>query len=215
MKELYEKIHEEVGLVSSRVAQKWQDTADADEIEQELWLWILERPGTQQFFRTAQPAQIYSALQSRAMNISSKARTAYEHFSGQYVYTPAEVRDLLDTYWSTDVHNVSSEVLAMAEENISSTMIENILGGTISAEEKVDLELALSDLEEEHSDYYEEIRSYYYEEIPNKDGASHKRKERAVDKLTTIMNRKRSQRETDRVEGLGTKPKNTTIQEDI
>ena len=214
MKELYDKIHEEVGLVSSRVAQKWQDTADADEIEQELWLWILERPGTQQFFRTAQPAQIYSALQSRAMNISSKARTAYEHFSGQYVYTPAEVRDLLDTYWSTDVYNVSSEVLAMAEENISSTMIENILGGTISAEEKVDLELALSDLEEEHSDYYEEIRSYYYEEIPNKDGASHKRKERAVDKLTTIMNRKRSQRETDRVEGLGTKPKNTTIQED-
>ena len=204
MQELYEHINEQVAREARLAAGKWNGMVDAGDIEQELWLWIMERPATQKFLLGAEPAQIASSLASRAHDICSKERISYEHFSGQFVYTPAEVRDLLDTYWGSDVHHISPLVMAMAEENLSQTMIRNILGGSISYDEKVDIEQALAVLEDTQPNYYFVLHEAYSAGIEPDHAQT---KTRAVDKLTTIMNHKRSQRELDRHEGPGTKPK--------
>ena len=204
MQELYEHINEQVAREARLAAGKWNGMVDAGDIEQELWLWIMERPATQKFLLGAEPAQIASSLASRAHDICSKERISYEHFSGQFVYTPAEVRDLLDTYWGSDVHHISPEVMALAEAELSPTMIQNILGGTISSDEKVDIEQALAELEDIQPNYYFVLHEAYAAGIEPSD---RKQKQRAVDKLATLMNRKRSQREMDRHEGPGTKPK--------
>lgn len=206
MNDLYEQIHEQVAREARLAAAKWNGMVEAYDVEQELWLWVMERPATQRFLRSANPAQLASSLASRAGDICSKERISYEHFSGQFTYTPAEVRDLLDTYWGTDVHSVSPEVMALAQENLSQTMIENILGGNISVDEKVDLEQALGELEDIQPNYYFILHEAYSAGIEPEGRMS---KTRAVGKLTTLMNRKRSQREMDRTEGLGTKPKIT------
>ncbi|PJH64192.1 hypothetical protein, partial [Salmonella enterica] len=115
-------------------------------------------------------------------------------FSGQYTYTPAEVRELLTTYYGSDVSEVSSEVMALAEAELTETTISNILGGYITPDEKIDLELAIQDLEVEHQDYFEIIRGAFEFGEPYHSGRKAVHKTRALDKLTTIMNRKRSQR---------------------
>lgn len=206
MQELYELIAKDVAREARLASARWNGMTDADDIEQELWLWIMERPGTQRFFKSAETGQIRSALTSRANDICSKSNLAYDHFSGQYTYTPAEVRELLTTYFGTDVSEVSAAVMELAESELSETMISNILGGVISPDEKMDVEQGLQVLEETHPQYYFVLMEAYRAGIEPEHRTT---KTRAVDKLTTIMNRKRSQRETDRHEGLGTKPKNT------
>ena len=204
MQELYEHINKQVAREARLAAGKWNGMVDAGDIEQELWLWIMERPATYKYLLGAEPAQIASALSSRAHDICSKERISYEHFSGQFNYNPAEVRDLLDTYWGSDVHSISPEVMAMAEAELSPTMIQNILGGSISYDEKVDIEQALAVLEDTQPNYYFVLHEAYSAGIEPDHAQT---KTRAVDKLTTIMNHKRSQRELDRHEGPGTKPK--------
>lgn len=206
MQELYEAIHEDVAREARLAAARWHMNTDADDIEQELWLWVMERPGTQQFFKTANKAQIAAALSSRATDICSKDKVSYEHFSGQYVYTPAEVREILDVYFGSDVSEVSDEVLTLAQENLSETMIGNILGGHITPDEKIDIELGLDHLVAINPDYYKILVDAYEAGIEPEERVY---KTRAVDKLTDIMNQKRSQRAAERVDGPGTKPKVT------
>lgn len=206
MNELYEQIHEQVAREARLAAAKWNGLAEADDVEQDLWVWILESPSIQKYLRDGEPAQTSKALSTKANSICSQERLSADHFSGNWNYNPAEVRDLLDTYGGTDVQHVSPEVMAIAQENLSQTMIENILGGTISADEMIDLGQALEELEYIQPNYYFVLHEAYSAGIEPEDRMS---KSRAVDKLTTLMNRKRSQREMDRTEGPGTKPKIT------
>lgn len=212
---LYDRIHKEVAREARLAAGRWNGFISADDIEQELWLWIMERPGTQRFFRTANPAQLSAALSSRAGDICSKEKVSYEHFSGQYVYTPADIRGLLETYFGTDVSKVSSEVMALAESELSETMIQNILGGYITPEEKIDLEEGMEDLEDRNNDYFQSILSQFQDGKSINNNTSEQRVQyRAVDKLCDLMNRKHSQRVYDRTEGPGTKPKNTQTKDE-
>lgn len=214
MDELYNLIHKDVAREARLAASRWNGLLDAEDIEQELWLWILERPGTQAFFKEASIAQRRASLSSRAEAICSSEKVTFEHFTGQYLYTPTKVRELLDTYWGTDVSSVSPEVLDLAEKELSPTMIQNILGGTISSDERVDLEQGLEVLADTHPDYHEAIYHSFYFGESDEDDAMRKRKERGIDKLASIMNWTRSKRENERHEGPGTKPKNTTNQEE-
>lgn len=187
---LYEDLEAAVKREARLAESRWNNLISADDIEQEIWLFILENPSSQRFLSTAEPAQVASALRSRADVICSKERIDYDHFTGNFHYTPKEVRELLDTLGEEyDVH---------------------------SADEKVDLQLGLEELDQYHPEHSNTIEVVYG--TPNgydsKDVSARKRKQEAVDKLTELMNRKRGQRERDRTEGLGTKPKISSISED-
>lgn len=181
----YEDLETAVKREARLAESRWNNLISADDIEQEIWLWFLERPGVQSQLENANPAELSAVFKKSANQICSKERLDYDHFTGNYHYTPKEVRELLDTLGEEyDVH---------------------------SADEKVDLQLGLEELGQYHEKHYDVIQQVYRLGIEPED---HNLKPRAVDKLTELMNRKRGQRERDRTEGLGTKPKISSISED-
>lgn len=186
---LYEDLETAVKREARLAESRWNNLLSADDIEQEIWLWLLERPGVQNQLKNANPAELSAVFKKSADQICSKERLDYDHFTGNYHYTPEEVRGLLDTLGEEyDVH---------------------------SADEKVDLQLGLEDLAQYQPDYFQLISQVYLEGMRFERGSSNERKSfYAVDKLTELMNRKRGQRERDRTEGLGTKPKISSISED-
>lgn len=204
MHKLYEYIHEDVAREARLASNKWNGIMDADDVEQELWVYILESPSVQKYLLEAEPAQLSKALSIKASHLCSQERLDIDHATGNWNYNPAEVRELLNAYWGSDVHNVSQAVMSLAQENLSPTMIQNITGGTIAPDERIDLEQALEQLEETHPQHFFVLQEAYYAGI---EPSHHVMKVRAVEQLTTTMNRTRSQREMDRHEGPGTKPK--------
>lgn len=187
--ELYEKLVDAVQREAKLAEQRWNYIIEADDIEQEIWLWMIERPGVQRQLQNANPAEIAAVLKKSADQICSKERLDLDHFSGNYHYTPGEVRGLLEEIGAEyDVHE---------------------------ADDKIDLQLGLDDLLQYHPEYFDLIeRAYYKGESFHRGSSDERRSFYAVDKLTEIMNRKRGQRERDRTEGLGTRPSIPTISED-
>lgn len=187
--ELYEKLVDAVQREARLAERRWNNIIEADDIEQEIWLWMIERPGVQRQLQNANPAEIAAVLKRSADQICSKERLDLDHFSGNYHYTPGEVRGLLEEVGAEyDVHEADS---------------------------KVDLQLGLDDLLQYHPNQFDVIeRIYHHGEDFSSTGHLRKEKTRAVDKLTEIMNRKRGQRERDRTEGLGTRPSIPTVSED-
>ena len=177
MQELYELINKQVAREARRAQARWNNLLPADDIEQEIWLFLMENPSAQRYLLEGNQAEIAKALMTRADIICSRERLSYDHFTGNFHYSTEEVRDLL-------------EDLTQDRVDLDASM--------------VDLDLAMADLEEENPNYYFVLHEAYAAGIEPEDTKS---KTRAVDKLTTIMNRKRSQRELDRHEGPGTKPK--------
>lgn len=179
MNDLHKQIHEQVAREALRAQFRWNNLLPAEDIEQEIWLFLMENPSAQRYLLEGNKAEIAKALITRADIICSKERLSYDHFTGNFHYTTEEVRDLLD--------------------ELTTERVELDPG-------LVDLDLAMADLEDEDSAYYFILHEAYVAGVEPKYSIE---KTRAVDKLTTIMNRKRSQREMDRTEGLGTKPKIT------
>lgn len=184
MQDLYDKVHPLVKKVARSTENRWNKMLDADDIEQDLWLFIMERPSVQEYLRTRSDGEIVNALNIQADNICSKERLDYEHFTGNFLYNPADVRDLLGR---------------MTQE-------ERVLD-----DERIDFEIALEDLRKEYPHYYDSIYSQYYMGYEHEDNNARRQSQRAVDKLADLMNRKRSQRSAERTEGPGTRPKITDI----
>ena len=187
--ELYEKLVDAVQREARLAERRWNRIIESDDIEQEIWLWMVERPGVQRQLQNANDAEIAAVLKRSADQICSKERLDLDHFSGNYHYTPGEVKGLLEEVGAEyDVHE---------------------------ADDKVDLQLGLDDLLRFHPEYFDLIeRAYYKGEHFHREAAERRTKDRAVDKLTEIMNRKRGQRERDRTEGLGPRPSIPTVSED-
>lgn len=150
---------------------RWSRIMDAEDIEQEIWLFILENPTVQKYLESANKKQIKAALRRRADIICSKERIDYERFSGNFIYRPAEVSALL-------------RCIKEREE--------------LPPDERIDLELGLKDLKRENPRYYDVLIGRYIkgEMVAYKSLAS-----RALETLTTYMNRTRSQRAMDQVHG--------------
>lgn len=186
--ELYEKLVDAVQREAKAAERRWNNILQSDDIEQEIWLFLLENKSSQRFLETAEPAQVAAALKTRADTICSKERLDLDHFSGNFHYTPGEVRGLLEEIGAEyDVHE---------------------------ADEKIDLQLGLDDLLQYHPEHFMTVEKIYYHGQEDEGANFRKQKQRALDKLTEIMNRKRGQRELDRTEGLGTRPTLPTVSED-
>lgn len=179
MEKSFVRQHEAAVKREARSAEsRWNKIIEADDIEQEIWLWLMERPGAQEYLSKGEPAQIASALQIRADTICSKNRLDYDHFTGNFHYTTNEVRKLLEKMF--------------IEEHTIRTIDEDI-----------DISMAMEDLEEESPQHFSVLYMKYAFGVE----PDHTQKTvRAVDALTTLMNRKRSQRDLERIEGLGTSP---------
>lgn len=182
MEELHHKIKDKVRKAATSASQRWNGLLDADDIEQELWLFIAETPSAQAYLNDSGNNQVRRALRQRADVICSKERIDYDKFSGNWHYSPAEVRSLLK-----DVIDAQD----------------------IPSEEFIDLQKGMEELRDKHPEYHETVVRVFFRD--DRDVTAMK-KSRAVDKLTALMNRSRTTRSAERTEGPGTKPTITEAQ---
>ena len=167
-----------VRKAAQQAETRWNKLLDADDIEQELWVFILESRAVQATLAALDDKDKVARLKKKADSICSKEKLDYERFTGNFLYTPADVRRILA--------RLSGD--------------ERILD-----DEAIDFGIGFEALEDEYPQYYSAIRDFYFfgRSVENKSDKN--LKYRAVDRLAELMNRKRSKREADRNEGPGTK----------
>jgi hypothetical protein len=99
--EFREKVKKAARSVASGVNQ-----VEADDVEQDIWVRLLEdNPYYTELCGQEDPFQ---SLKRIGKQEAYKQSSAYEHYSGQYTYTPGEVRGLLSEF----LVDVSLEAIA-------------------------------------------------------------------------------------------------------
>lgn len=87
-----EHFTEVIGEISRREAT---DVMDQDDLQQELWVYLLER-----YSKIENEGQMVTLLKKQARTITKQERIDYMHFRGAFIYTPGMVRTLLaDAVW--------------------------------------------------------------------------------------------------------------------
>lgn len=151
-----------VRAIAHKTAAYWPGTIDADDVEQEISLRLLELSDDALERLDQSPhAGVMSTLHMLGMQIASDYRNDYEVFSGNYRYSGEEVRSLLE-----------SGALVFADE--------------MTVTERVDLTNAMQRLDETSPQYAEAIFRRYVEDI--NDRADKDTLSRAIRSLTREMN---------------------------
>ncbi len=82
---------------------------DWEDISQEMWVWFLENPT--QYERYLELGDPFQYLKKVAKQAVYRVNNAWEFYSGQYTYTPGEVRGLLGEYLlDVDIESISEHV---------------------------------------------------------------------------------------------------------
>jgi len=94
---IIESWSKEIKKVARRAELEWPGVAEADDIEQEVYLHILERPGTQRDLAEMDDLSRYRTLHKIAQRIASNERTKLDRFHGNFKFSVDEVRSLLES----------------------------------------------------------------------------------------------------------------------
>lgn len=154
--------------------RRWNHMVSADDIEQELWLFIMTSQAVIDYLLQNKEGDRVAALKAKADSICSKEKLDYDHFTGNYHYMPSDIRRILK--------NLTQERRVLNEEQF-------------------DVDEGLKDLEREYPKYHGAIIAQWWFGHPPADKNESNTRERAIDKLADLMNRKRSQREYEYTEG--------------
>lgn len=181
MKDLYTLLEEPVKAASRRASNNWYGLMEPDEIEQELWVEILESPATSGKLADSDPNHITDLLARMADRICIKERDAYEHFTGNYRYSVNEAKVLVEEYFLRNGEELMIEI--------------------------VDVEVAYGQMTETNPNYAEAVFRKFALGEPVDSGWERDRLSRGLTKLTDLMNRNFKERERDYRDGPGTKPR--------
>lgn len=163
--------------VAESIKSQWPDVIGADDAAQEIWVHLLERPGTMDKLLALEKGPQKNVLVRIGHQVASEYRASYEVFSGNYRYGVNEVKSLL-----------GSGVLKSERVEI------NI--------ERMDLEDGLTALARKNKRHADLVCSRYaFDETistSDKDALS-----RALESLTDLMNRAHRARFADEHDGPG------------
>ena len=176
--ELHSKLCDLVKKAAESAERRWGGVLQADDIEQELWLFILESPRVQEYLTTSNPRAVMSALKRKSDSLCSKEQLDYGHFTGNFIYTPQYVKDLLK----------------MKEE-----------GKELEVEEEIDLGIALKYLARKNKTYHQYVHNYYFLGVRTPGDTQRRGRARAIEKLADIMNWTHRDRVKNHYDGPGTK----------
>lgn len=179
--DVYKKAEPLVERAARKASFAWHGVMEYDDVYQELWMYILESGKVQEDFFTRTESEINRMLDKKANYLCKQEQIDYDHFSGNFQYSPKDVIALL------------------GREDAKRT-----------PDERVDLDEGLETLVRWYPAQYDHLMSWLYnsDEWDMKSNSTARvRKTRAVEKLTDCMNDARKWRSKDRKEGLGTKPK--------
>jgi hypothetical protein len=172
----------EVHKAAKSVAFQWPGVVEADDLEQEIYLHLIERPNViDTLLNDFDDKRRLSALIKLGHQIAAGERADYEVFSGNFKYSVDDVKRKLK--WASNKG---------AAKSIGNLSMDN------------DLKAGMSRLEESNQGYAEAIRLRYEEGvIPS--GADQDRLSHALTALTTQMNRSHKQQYVDSPDGPGTR----------
>jgi hypothetical protein len=150
-----DEFREKVNKAARSVAGR-NSAVDWEDISQDMWVWFLQNP--EQYDKYTNLEDPFRELKKIARQELYKQNNALEFFSGNYTYTPAEVRGLLNQYL------IDVELEAVAEH--------------------VDLTEGLLMLRSQAPSYFKTIiNKWVHGTEGNRGMTSH-----SVDKLTRLMN---------------------------
>ena len=145
-----EKVNKAARSVAGSTHLEWED------LSQDMWVWMLENPT--QYSNYVELEDPFKQLKKIAKQEAYKQNSTLEYFSGNYTYTPGEVRGLLNEY-----------LIDVTIEAIS---------------EHVDLVEGLLMLRSDAPGYFKAIIDKWVNAVENNRSVTSK----AVDKLSILMN---------------------------
>lgn len=179
-KEETKQLDEMIRAAARRVAAQWPTVVEWDDLRQDIWVHLLERPGALNRIFEEQDDKVRQAFLIKVGHqIASEEQIAYERFSGNSLYSVMQVRGLLER----KVWKFRDKVSA----------------------DKMDLMGALKLLAKKNSGHYAEIVNRFEHDIFPQGGADKMRLQRAVESLTELMNRLGQERRKRHTEGPGTR----------
>lgn len=181
-KDQADELQQLAGAAARRVAGQWPTTVEKEDLEQDIVLHLLTRPGVlARLFEEPEQQVRQAFLIKVGHQLASKQQQDYDRFSGNYLYDAAEVRGLVERQvWLTE---------------------------SKPSAEKLDLEEALGLLAEKNSRYYASlVNRFVHEIVPDtSDTAEFNRIQRGIESLTELMNRIGAERKRTYTEGPGSR----------
>ncbi|WP_280350416.1 hypothetical protein [Nocardia abscessus] len=180
MNEALEALRPVIRRAARSVAYQWPEVADADDIEQGIYLRLLESPGSVEKINEMEDAARYRAVVGIGHQLASEERDDYSHFSGNFAYSVDDVKSLLQR-----------GVLSYPVSGFDSAV--------------VDLRIAMDRLDDVAVDYAASIRSrYLWWEIPTR-STEKTTLSRALTALADEMNRSNRKRFAEHHDGPGSR----------
>ena len=181
-----EELNKIIQKAAITVSYSWPGAIEADDLQQELWVKILESPKYMDQMVTSDPALRMELLKRLGMQIAGRYVNDYELFSGNAFYGTVHVRNLLDAGLLT----IARADLADMKETLT---------------EFLDLHEAFDVMKRSSREYAEIIWNVYANGDSPETGADKRRAQRAVRSLTDLMNQAHRRRFAEYEEGPGTR----------
>jgi len=164
------------------VSYQWPGVVEVDDVAQEIYLRLLESPGSTRKLLEMEEDARYRAVIGIGHQLAARERDTYEQFTANFFYSVDDVKNLL-----------------------SKGALTGDMSGYVDA--LIDLDHGMNVLMMEHPEYFTAIHlRYEHAEVPSS-GQAKMRLSRALTKLTDEMNRSERTRYAERDDGPGTKPK--------
>jgi hypothetical protein len=186
-------MQDEVRKAAKTVAHKWPNVVNADDMEQDIYLRLLESPGSvEKLLNDFSDRSRLNAIVRIGHEIAKIEREDYEIFMGDFRYSVDEVKKILDNRALIDLYELDEETNLKSSWGAYfsvSNEFENKVVEKVAIES--DVRRAMESLASKNSRYAEVIQRRYGKEevIPQDESAEHKRLGRALTALTKEMNR--------------------------
>jgi hypothetical protein len=164
--DVIESILPDFQTAAESVARKWPQATTAEDLFQDLVVHFLERPGSlENLSKLEQPARV-KRLTAIGHEKASAARDDFAVFSGQVAYSVDEVR-------------------VLAAKGAATQIIPNFEAGS------TDFQVALEELRRKNPTYFKALVNRYVngDPAPERGSSAEKVGQRAMESLTTLMNR--------------------------
>lgn len=163
-KETYDILSKPVRNAARTTAEEWPGVVEADDMEQDIWVRLLESPGSAEKLADMNDRDRKVSLNKIGRQIAAEQRSSYELFSAQVHYSTDDVREML-------------EAGALVGE------------GFMSDDERIDFEVAAHELKESTPHFIESLWDHYeLGELDMKSSTNRGRIMRAVNRLTDYIN---------------------------
>lgn len=176
-----DKLSGEIDAAARIVERQWPEVVVAEDIGQEIWVRLLESPGSMDELLGMESSSRRNALIRMGHQLASIERADYEVFSGNVYYGTEEVREILNRG-------------ALTGERVRTD------------EERLDLEEGLNQLTGQNAGYTQAIWDRFVDgSYDLSTGGARVKLQRAVDLLTQCMNNVHKARRFTRAEGPGSR----------